>query len=65
MKATLEFTLPDEDYEHKTAVNAHRYRSALESISEIVRRAIKHGDPIDGTRLAYQIQEEAQEACFD
>ena len=41
-KATLEFRLPDEDYEYKLACDAAKMRSALEAIVKRFRDANKY-----------------------
>jgi len=44
MKATLSFNLPEERDEFETAVNAGKYRAALQEIAQSVfRPARKHG----------------------
>lgn len=42
MKATLEFNLPEEREAFETAVNAHRYKSALWELDQYLRGKIKH-----------------------
>jgi hypothetical protein len=44
MKATLTFTLPDDEAEFQAAVDGHKYKAALWEISQrIFRPARKHG----------------------
>lgn len=43
MKATLEFTLPDDRYAHLRAVHSAAAFSTLYDIDEYLRSAIKHG----------------------
>jgi hypothetical protein len=43
MKAILEFNLPEETYEHQTAINAHAYRSALGDMDQRLRDIVKYG----------------------
>ena len=38
MKATIEFTLPEEDYEHRQTVNAREAWIALQELDEEMRR---------------------------
>ncbi|MCP4570347.1 MAG: hypothetical protein GY841_22425 [FCB group bacterium] len=44
MKATLEFSLPEEQDEHRHAIHGLDYFSALWSIREAARRRLKHSD---------------------
>lgn len=44
MKATLEFNLPEEQEEHRIALNGGLYRSCIEEVREIMRRYRKHAD---------------------
>lgn len=43
MKATVEFTLPDERAEHLRAVHANAAWSCLEDIDATLRSAVKYG----------------------
>ena len=57
MKATIEFILPDEQYEHRQAVHCRDAWITLQELDEEMRRMVKHGtqpgDPRDrkSTRL--------------
>jgi uncharacterized protein YjiS (DUF1127 family) len=42
VKATLEFTLPEESDEHYTACNAQRYRAAVSTVYEWMRHKRKY-----------------------
>ena len=44
MKATLEFTLPDEEAEYRIATKARMYHSALCEVSNAVRTRLKYGN---------------------
>jgi hypothetical protein len=44
MKATLEFTLPEESDEHLTAVRATDWQMILWEIDQKLRDIVKHGD---------------------
>ena len=61
MKATIEFILPDEDYEHKQAVNCREAWIALQELDEEMRRIVKHGlqagDPKTVEALAARIRD--------
>jgi transposase len=43
MKATLEFTLPEENTQHYEAVNGATFRYCLQEVDEELRVWIKHG----------------------
>lgn len=51
MKAVLEFTLPEERYEHALACNAGDLLSALNEIRQAIRRALKYETHTDETRV--------------
>ena len=63
MKATLEFDLPEDSYDHNTAINAGKYRSALYEIDEMCRRLLKYGQDVstDAEELAEGIRSEIWE----
>jgi hypothetical protein len=44
MVATLTFNLPEENDEHRMAVDAPRYYSALFDFKELLRQKMKQGD---------------------
>lgn len=44
MKATLEYSLPEEQYEFETAVRAHAVAAALAGFRQYLRDKEKHGD---------------------
>ena len=50
MKATLEFTLPDELVEHNDALHGPRYRMAITDCLNALRLKLKHGDIEEGIR---------------
>ena len=43
MKAILEFTLPKDSYEHRLAINAGAWVSAIHEIDQWLRGIAKHG----------------------
>ena len=43
MKATLEFTLPEEHDEHYNAINGASFRYCLQELDDELRNWIKHG----------------------
>lgn len=46
MKASIEFTLPEEREEHETAINGWRYRLAINDVMEHVRARLKYGEDL-------------------
>ena len=44
MKATLEFTLPDEWVEHNDAIRGGRYRAVITGCLEALRTQLKYGE---------------------
>jgi hypothetical protein len=55
--ATLRFRLPDEDVEHRAALQGREAKSTLWDIDQRCRSLLKHGDPSDETRrLAEEIR---------
>lgn len=57
-KATLTFTLPDENHEFQAAIRGRDALSALWDIDQHCRSLLKHGDPGDeAATLAEQIRE--------
>jgi len=44
MKATLTFTLPEEDSEHRLAINGHKYYSILWEFDQWLRGEMKYQD---------------------
>ena len=49
MKGILEFTLPDEDEEFRSAASGHVYRSILLGVSNALRQKLKYMDLSDET----------------
>lgn len=43
MKATIEFSLPEESHEHQTALDGGKWMSLLHGIDESLRSEAKHG----------------------
>jgi hypothetical protein len=55
MKATLEFNLPEEAQEFRTAINGWKFKSVLNEINEDLRSKIKWQDDMpDEVRQALQ-----------
>lgn len=44
MKATLEFDLPEEQYEHRLALDGGKWMSAIHELDEWMRTTEKHAD---------------------
>lgn len=47
MKATLTFSLPEEAEEHRTALDAGRWKAAVAELDRVLRNTAKHGDEPD------------------
>ncbi len=45
MKATLEFSLPEEEPDFRAALDAQRLVSAMDHIRNVARTQLKHGEP--------------------
>ena len=59
MKATLEFSLPEETAEHLQAVHAGEAWAMLREIDQRLRNGIKYGElPPTAEALAQQLREE-------
>ena len=65
MKRILEFTSPDDDYDFRTAINAHNYRRALEEIYQDWRNHDKHDAPAPTREIFIRILEENNVRLFD
>lgn len=53
MKASLSFSLPEDEEEFDNARNGTKYRSLIEAVEGYVTAQMKHGDIDDGERAAY------------
>lgn len=57
MRATLTFRLPDEEPEHRAALQGREAKRVLWEIDQRLRAVLKHGSPSDETaRLAEEIR---------
>lgn len=55
--ATLRYRLPDEEAEHRAALQGREAKRVLWEIDQRLRSLLKHGDPSDETaRLAEEIR---------
>jgi len=64
MTATLHFTLPEDKADFNMACNAVAAYSTLRSISEDIRRHLKHGDPEKDRNKLEEIQREIADATY-
>ena len=56
-RATLTFRLPDEEPEHRAALQGREAKRVLWEIDQRLRGVLKHGDPSEETaRLAEEIR---------
>lgn len=46
MKAILEFSLPEEQEEHQTALDAGKWKEMVHEIDNLLRASLKHGDGV-------------------
>lgn len=53
MKAILEFNLPEEDLEHKAAVNGGLYKSCLFELDQWLRSKLKYSELSDEAYKAF------------
>jgi hypothetical protein len=65
MKATLEFTLPEEADEHLTAVKATDWQLALWDVGQKLRENVKHGDDDKQAEWAQEIRDFIYEQLND
>lgn len=64
MKATLEFNLPEDQREHETAINGHKWRLILSDLDNDLRLYLKHGHGFQTPDEAFQrIRERIQQEC--
>jgi len=61
MKATLEFDLPEENEEHKDAINGHLWKKVVWDLSQHLRSKIKYSDLSDDQ---YKIYEDLREQLW-
>lgn len=65
MKATLEFSLPEEQYEFRAAIAGERLMARLGEIKELVRLHLKHGSPKDSAARIEEIRELVYDALME
>ena len=61
-KATLKFNLPEENAEHKLAVNAGNYYAVLWDIDQYLRGKLKHGGLAESE---YVVLEKTRNELYD
>jgi hypothetical protein len=54
MKHTIEYNLPDDEYNLTSAINGIRYRRVLREMLDHLRSTLKHGEIDDAQRDIYQ-----------
>ncbi len=65
MKATLEFSLPEDKNEHLRAVHAGAAWAALHDIDYMIRNHFKHGPTFNTVdELAQEVRRQANEALL-
>lgn len=62
MKVTIEFNLPDDEYEYRNSVKANEMYNALWDIKQELRNALKYGDL---TEYEYKTMERIQDKFFE
>jgi hypothetical protein len=63
--ATLSFTLPEEDSEHRCAVCGPKYRAMLEEVAQAARALVKYETGATAEQLKDQIWEIYNSYHFD
>ena len=62
MKATIDFSLPEETYEHLQAVHAHEAWRTLSDLDNKLRNIVKHGHKYESVeQLAIELRNEINE----
>lgn len=61
MKAILEFNLPEDESEHRCAINGANWMSVLFRIDEGLRQISKHGDDAQKADFADEIRDMIRE----
>lgn len=67
MKAIIEYNLPDEESEYRTAMNGQRYQTSLWEIDQFLRSKIKYDDNLTQDQHdTYQlVREKVREIMFE
>jgi hypothetical protein len=62
MRATIDFSLPEETYEHLQAVHAHEAWKTLSDLDNKLRNIVKHGHKYESVeQLAIELRNELNE----
>ena len=62
MKVTIEFNLPDDEYEYRNSVKANEMYNALWDIKQELRSALKYGNL---TEYEYKTMESIRDRFFE
>jgi hypothetical protein len=62
MKVTIEFNLPDDEYEYRNSVKANEMYNALWDIKQELRKALKYGELNESE---YKTMESMQDKFFE
>ena len=62
MKVTIEFNLPDEEYEYRNSVKANEMYNALRDMKNSLRNTLKYGE-LSGAE--YKTMESIQDKFFE
>jgi hypothetical protein len=62
MKVTIEFNLPDDEYEYRNSVKANEMYNALWDIKQELRKALKYGELKESE---YETIESMQDKFFE
>jgi hypothetical protein len=54
MKAVLEFDLPEQNTDFKSAINGHNYKNAIWDFDQLLRSEMKYKELSDETYEAYK-----------
>jgi len=66
VKAILEFDLPEEECNYRTAIDGHKWKSAYNEVWNFVREKLKYHELTKGEGKAYEeIREKLIEALGD
>ena len=65
MKATLEFTLPEDSVQHQEAVDGWRWKAAMLELDEMYRQKLKYGPdaPAGMIELYEQVRSDVRAVC--
>jgi protease II len=60
MKATLEFSIPEEQHEHQVALDGWKWKAVVSEIAESIRSHLKHDDDLhdEAAKALYNLRNE-------